>query len=275
MPRRPKLGQHFLSSPRLRERIADALGLSREDLVVEIGPGRGALTQLLAERARRVVAIEVDAALARTLREKIGPHLAVEILEADILSVDIPAICRNASAKQCYVFGNLPYYITSPILRHLLNSRSWIQGMALLLQREVAERITAKSGGRAYGYLSVFVQLFSEPRLLFRVPPGAFSPPPRVHSALVVFRMTPRFPGWSGEAESSFLSFAKRCFAQKRKSLVNNIAEILPRRRVELAVENLQLAPNVRAEQLTLEQLAALHASVRTERASNPERSAS
>jgi 16S rRNA (adenine1518-N6/adenine1519-N6)-dimethyltransferase len=262
MPRRPKLGQHFLSSARYRERITQTLRLGPDDLVIEIGAGQGAMTELLAARARHLVAVELDAALAEALAKKFKNHPAVEIKQADILAADLAEICRGAGATQCYVFGNLPYYITSPILHHLLGFRSWIRGMALLMQREVAERVAARPGSRDYGYLSVAVQLFSRPRVLFSVPPGAFSPPPKVQSALVEFEMAARFPAWSREKESSFLDFAKLCFAQKRKSLVNNLAALAARSRVEDILAELQIPRKIRAEQLTLEQLAALHSAL-------------
>jgi 16S rRNA (adenine1518-N6/adenine1519-N6)-dimethyltransferase len=263
MPRRPKLGQHFLLSARYRERIAQALRLRPDDLVIEIGAGQGAMTDLLAARARHVVAVELDAALAAALAEKLKDHAAIEVKQADFLATDIAEICRGAGAKQCYVFGNLPYYITSPILHHLLESHPWIRGMALLMQREVAERVTALPGGRDYGYLSVAVQLFSRPRILFNVPPGAFSPPPKVQSGLVEFEMSARFPKWSSEQESGFLDFTKLCFAQKRKSLANNLARAFPRQQVNEVFAGLQISPNVRAEQLTLEELATLRSALR------------
>jgi 16S rRNA (adenine1518-N6/adenine1519-N6)-dimethyltransferase len=258
--RRPKLGQHFLVSAPIRERIARALPLRRDDLVIEIGAGRGAMTELLAERARRVLAIELDGALAENLRQKLAPIPAIDVIPADILAADISRICRSNSVEECFVFGNLPYYITSPILHHLLDFRTWIRGMALLMQREVADRITAKPGSRDYGYLSVFTQLFSQPRVLFSVPPGAFSPPPKVHSTLVEFGMTPRFPEWSAEHASKFAAFVKLCFAQKRKSLLNNLSGNFPRGRIEEALRSFQLHPKMRAEQLTLDRLATLHA---------------
>ena len=260
--RRPKLGQHFLSSARYRERIADALLLRREDLVIEIGPGRGAITGLLARRAGRVVAIELDARLAAQLKDDFDSSRNVEIVQADILTTDIAELCRSVSASECYVLGNLPYYITSPILHHLFEFRDCIRGMALLMQREVAERVTAAPGGRDYGYLSVMVQLFSQPQVLFTVPPGAFSPPPKIQSALVDFRMAPRFPVWSAERASSFLNFVKACFAQKRKSLTNNLAAVSPRCRIEATLASLELPANIRAEQMTIENLAGLHAAL-------------
>jgi len=252
--RRPTLGQHFLASGRYCRRIVDSLGLGADDLVIEIGAGRGALTGLLRERAARVVAIELDTTLAELLEDKFRADAKVEIIRADILAVDFAAICRRYGADQCYVVGNLPYYITSPIIERLRIFRRAIRGMALLVQREVADRLVAAPGRRDYGYLSVSVQLFSQPRVLFAIPPGAFSPPPKVQSALVEFKMTPRFPEMSVAQEERFLEFVKLCFAHKRKSLTNNLSAIISRQRVGEELERLGLSSTVRAEQLTLQQ---------------------
>jgi 16S rRNA (adenine1518-N6/adenine1519-N6)-dimethyltransferase len=278
--RRPKLGQHFLASSAYRRRIAEALHLRADDLVIEIGAGRGAMTELLAARAGRVVAIELDAVLAASLREKLKATPQIEVLQADILTTDLAALCREHEAEKCFVFGNLPYYITSPILHRLFAFAPWIRAMALLVQREVAGRLTALPGRRAYGYLSVLTQLYSRPRVVLGVPPGAFSPPPRIHSALVDFRMIPQLPEWVREREASpipagpaarpreiafdpaarFLDFVKCCFAQKRKNLLNNLAGIYSRERVGQALAALDLPPNTRAEQLALSQFAGLFA---------------
>ncbi len=264
--RRPKLGQHFLADPGYRRRIFEALDLRERDLVIEIGAGRGAMTELLAERAQRVIAIEIDPALARKLEEKIQNQPRIEVLQADILTCDITEICRRSRREQCFVFGNLPYYITSPILHRLFSFWARVRVMALLVQREVALRLTASPGTRAYGYLSVLTQLYSQPRLVLTVPPGAFSPPPKVHSALVEFQIRPRFPEWSQEGdgpgagkEKKFLEFVKRCFAQKRKNLLNNLGGIYSRDRTERELARLSLPHGVRAEQLTLDQFAELY----------------
>jgi 16S rRNA (adenine1518-N6/adenine1519-N6)-dimethyltransferase len=276
--RRPKLGQHFLASVAYRRHIAEALHLRADDLVIEIGAGRGAMTELLAARAGRVVAIELDAVLAANLGEKLKATPQIEVLESDILTTDLAALCREHEAEKCFVFGNLPYYITSPILHRLFAFAPWIRAMALLVQREVAGRLTALPGTRAYGYLSVLTQLYSRPRVVLGVPPGAFSPPPKIHSALVDFQMIPQLPEWVREREASptlprqaarpreiafepaarFLDFVKCCFAQKRKNLLNNLAGIYSRERVERALTGLDLPPNTRAEQLALSQFAGL-----------------
>jgi 16S rRNA (adenine1518-N6/adenine1519-N6)-dimethyltransferase len=255
--RRPKLGQHFLSSAGYRRRIIEALPLREDDLVIEIGPGRGAMTELLAQRVSRVVAIELDTSLAESLqRQFLGKN--IEIHAADILKTNLAALTRRHRADQCFVFGNLPYYITSPIVHHLLGFAPWIRDMALLVQREVAERLTARPGSRAYGYLSVLAQFHSEPRLELVVPPGAFSPPPKVQSALVRFHMRASFPPWQPKQRTHFLDFVKTCFAQKRKILLNNLAGNYSRAHVLAALEGNRLEPAVRAEELSVEQLVAL-----------------
>jgi 16S rRNA (adenine1518-N6/adenine1519-N6)-dimethyltransferase len=285
--RRPKLGQHFLRDTHYRQRIAEALAILPDDLVIEIGPGRGAMTELLAERAGHVVAIEIDAGLAQNLAARLAGNSRIEILQADILNSDLAALCRRHRAEKCFAFGNLPYYITSPIIRHLFGFAGSLRAMTLLVQREVAERLAAQPGSRAYGYLSVLTRLHSHPRIVLRVPPGAFSPPPKVHSALVDFQIIPPLPErrkagegstvppasigtapsaqplLCAEEEAQFLDFVKRCFAQKRKNLVNNLAGICSRERIEHVLAVLALPANIRGEQLTVEQFASLFWSLR------------
>jgi 16S rRNA (adenine1518-N6/adenine1519-N6)-dimethyltransferase len=260
--RRPKLGQHFLIDARYQQCIAAALDIRSDDLVVEIGPGRGAMTQLLAERARRLVVIELDWTLAEVLQRKHAAGSRIEVLQADILTVDLGELCRRHSVERCFVFGNLPYYITSPIIHHLFTFRDCIRTMVLLVQREVAERLVAVPGTRDYGYLSVLTQLLSYPRILMAVPAGAFSPPPRVQSALVEIRMREGVGTESllrQDEVDRFLQFVKRCFAQKRKNLLNNLAGLYSRARLQLELNHLSLPHSLRAEQLTLEELVRLY----------------
>ncbi|MGH9446248.1 MAG: 16S rRNA (adenine(1518)-N(6)/adenine(1519)-N(6))-dimethyltransferase RsmA [Terriglobia bacterium] len=256
--RHPKLGQHFLKDARFCQRFADSLSIEPDDLVIEIGAGRGALTRFLASRARRLVAVEIDPALAARLRDEFLGNARVEILEEDILKVDLAALARERHFDACFACGNLPYYITSPILRHLFNARASIRRMALLMQREVAERVTAAPGSRAYGYLSVLAQCYSRPQPVLKIPPGAFSPPPEVHSMLVDFPIASRFSGWAAADYAAFLNFAQRCFRQKRKSLVNNLSEKQSRAGVQRVLEEHGLKENIRAEQLSVAQLAGL-----------------
>ena len=255
-PQRPKLGQHFLQDLGYRKRILDELRLAASDVVIEIGPGRGAMTALLAQRARKVVAIEIDSELAARLQGEFAREPRIAIVRGDVLEVDFAELVREQGASECWVFGNLPYYITSPILHRLFEFRQCIRAMALLVQREVADRLAAEPGTRDYGYLTVSTQLYSQPAIVLSVPPGAFSPPPNVHSALVIFQMRARFPRWTPKQCQAFLEFAKRCFAQKRKNLLNNLATHYSRERVAQALASAGKAQNLRAEQLSVEEIA-------------------
>jgi 16S rRNA (adenine1518-N6/adenine1519-N6)-dimethyltransferase len=262
-PSRPKLGQHFLRDRRFQQRIVASLALQPEDLVCEIGAGRGAMTELLALRAQQVVALEIDPELARRLQHKLANIPSIEVLEADILRADFASLCRRYQRERCYVFGNLPYYITSPILNHLLDYAGWIHGMAFVVQREVAERLTALPGSRSYGYLTVLTQLAASPHLEFGIPPGAFSPPPKVDSALVTYQMKPEGIRLPAEERKVLLEFVKMCFAHKRKNLLNNLAPVYTRARAETELAALGLPPTIRAEQVTLEQFQKLLASLK------------
>jgi 16S rRNA (adenine1518-N6/adenine1519-N6)-dimethyltransferase len=238
-----KLGQHFLTRRDVLERIADAVLPAREPLIVEIGPGRGALTEFLAARADRVVAIEIDRALAAVVQKRFP---AVEVVHADILQTDLGQWGPAAIA------GNLPYYITSPLLARICRLGPLLKRAVVLVQLEVAQRLVAKPGTRDYGFLTVETQLFTETEILFRVPPSAFSPPPKVESAAV--RLLPRPTGaWDIADPAAFLEFAGRAFRHKRKTLRNNLLPFYGRQ-VEAWPE-----ARLRAEQVPLDQLAALH----------------
>jgi 16S rRNA (adenine1518-N6/adenine1519-N6)-dimethyltransferase len=219
-PIRKSLGQHFLNDRRILGRIADALELSGSELVVEIGPGRGALTELLLARARHVVAIEYDRALAALLRERYASDSRVTIVERDVLDVSFGEL-----AKGPYVLaGNVPYYITTPIIfKGLTNPRP--DRAVYLVQREVAERIVAPPGDREYGALSVNVQAVATAELLFRVSRGAFQPPPRVDST--VLRLTPRAdPVISLSEEDAFRQFVQAVFGMRRKQMRRVLREL-------------------------------------------------
>ena len=261
---RPRLGQHFLRSEDFCRKIAATLPLYPDDLLIEIGPGRGDVTRLLVPRVGHLVAIELDSALAASLRETYRNEPRVDIIEGDVLKTNLEAICRVHGKGACVVFGNLPYYITSPVVRHLFAARACIRHITILVQREVAERITAHPGSRAYGYLSVLAQCYSRPRIVLEVPPGAFSPPPKVRSALVNFEMTPKFPAWDDTTHAAFLRFVAQCFAQKRKSLPNSLAAFAARPEVERALQAMNLDRRIRAEHIGIEQLAALFEFVKT-----------
>ncbi len=262
-PHRPKLGQHFLHDAGYRNRIIEELALSADDVVIEIGPGQGAITDLLAGRARKVIALEVDPALAQQLETDCKARPNVRIILADVLRVNFAALCREEGIAQGVIVGNLPYYITSPILHHLFAQRQSIRSMGLLMQREVAERLAAAPGGRDYGYLSVATQLFSKPYIAFGVPPGAFSPAPKVQSALVTLAMKPRFPEWQTQRTDEFLEFVKCCFAQKRKNLLNNLGGRYLRTRLLEAFAAAGKSATSRAEEFSVEDFAAVFENLR------------
>lgn len=235
-----------------------------DDLVVEIGPGLGALTSLLASRAGRLLGIEIDPGLAEDLRARFAGQTHVEILCADVLKTGLEEICTRYGVKQCCVVGNLPYYITSPILHSLFQSGLRIKSLAVLVQLEVARRLTAHPASRDYGYLTVMTRLFAEPRIVFQAPPGAFSPPPKVNSALVAFSMRDELPAALKTGSEDFLHFVQLCFAQKRKKLINNLVSGYDRIRAEQGMARAGMAPNQRAEELSLDEFLLLYHSLQT-----------
>ena len=256
MPSKSKLGQNFLVDPQAVERIVAALGGLAGRTVVEIGPGRGAITEALAARAGRVVALELDRELAASLRARFDPQ-RVAVVEQDVLRFDFAAASAQ-SGERLRVAGNLPYYITSPILMKLAAGHAALDLAVLMVQREVADRVTAAPGSRDYGLLSVTVQAYGVVEPLFTLPPEAFSPRPRVHSTVFRWRFAPRFAEL-GVAENAFLRFLRQAFAQKRKTLSNNLrAAGFPPEVAAAALAAAGIAPPSRAEALPIESLAAL-----------------
>jgi 16S rRNA (adenine1518-N6/adenine1519-N6)-dimethyltransferase len=235
---RQKLGQHFLIRGSILERIAAAVCPDPAGLVIEIGPGRGALTEKLLRRAARVVAVEVDPCLAEHLRRKFAGEARLELVEADVLATDL------AQWGRAPIAGNLPYYIASPILEKTV--RLGMPRAVFLIQKEVAERLVARPGTRAYGYLTVQTALFARARLLFEVKPAAFHPPPKVDSAVVL--LEPRALAM-GDQEG-FLRFVAQCFQHKRKTIRNNLAEIYGKEAIDAWPE-----AGLRAEQIPVEGL--------------------
>ena len=217
--RRRALGQHFLRDPGIARAIVDLVAPTPADLVVEIGPGQGALTGELARRAGSVLALEVDRALIERLR---GAFPAIEVLNADARAWDWTSLARPAGGR-ALVVGNLPYSVGTSILTALARAPRAIDLMALMLQREVAERVAAAPGGKTYGSISVHVQLHWRVELAMRVPPGAFRPPPKVESA--VLRLAPlAAPRVALADERRFEAVVRAAFAQRRKTLANALA---------------------------------------------------
>ena len=243
MPR-PKLGQHFLIRGSILERIAAMACPSPEALVIEIGPGRGALTEKLLRHSARVVAIEIDPFLAEHLRERFSGENRLRIVAADVLETDLTRWGRGP------IVGNLPYYITSPILEKVAVLD--VPRAIFLIQKEVAERLVAQPGQRDYGFLTVAMALRAEVRLRFEVKPAAFHPPPKVDSAVVSIQPHHRDLGIPDHR--AFLEFVGRCFRHKRKTIRNNLAEIYGHERIDVWPE-----AGLRAEQISLEQFAAMY----------------
>lgn len=266
-PRKPKLGQHFLADHSAAGKIVEALGDVSQGTVLEVGPGRGIITSLLAPRTRRVIAIELDRVLAAQLRMKFALRPNVEIIEGDILAIDFstlfgpkPGSTRpgiDFKPEPVRVVGNLPYYITSDILLRLFAHRQYFETIVIMLQREVAERIAAAPGTSDYGLLSATAQLYARVDNLFTLPPGAFSPPPKVHSTVVRLMLAPRIESLR-VPEEEFINFLKLSFGQKRKTLWNNLKSQYAPDVLRSALEKTAVKPTVRAEALSLEKSAAL-----------------
>lgn len=253
---RQRLGQHFLKNAAWRGRILETLPLHSQDTWVEIGAGHGEMTELLAPSIGRLLAIETDVRLLPALENRARSEWRnVDIIPGDILSIDLPALLEGQGVR---VYGNLPYYITSPILQRLFSVANLITSIHIVIQLEVAERIVARPGGRDYGYLSTSCQYFAQPEIALRIPPGAFDPPPKVHSSLVAMTLPGARSGLGITDERRFLDFLRHCFAKKRKTLRNNLRPLAPADRIEQAFRACVLRPDARAEQLSLAQFAAL-----------------
>ena len=257
MPHKPKLGQHFLRDEDAIRRIAAGLEPLAGRTVVEIGPGQGAITRELVRSARHVIAVEFDRELVPWLRAEF-PADRLTVVEQDVLQFDFAGAAAEAG-QRLLVAGNLPYYITSPILLKLAANAASLDRAIVMVQREVADRIVAAPGSRDYGLLSVTVQMYGPVTALFTLPPGAFSPPPDVHSTVFRWRFAPRFAEL-GVDEKSFFPFVRQCFAQKRKTLANNLrAAKYDSTATQAAFAAAGISPLARAEELGIEALAALY----------------
>jgi 16S rRNA (adenine1518-N6/adenine1519-N6)-dimethyltransferase len=265
---RQRLGQHFLADADCREQIARAIGVSphatrRSPAAdsapaygwIEVGAGHGEMTEHLASTGAAVYAIELDALLLARLRKLAKRFPNLTVVHGDVLESDLAAL---AAGRRIRLYGNLPYYITSPILHHFFTFADMIDEIHIVIQEEVALRLTAKPETKEFGYLSVVTQLYTRPELVMRIPRRAFRPPPEVGSALVTLRLPGDRAKLALPDEAAFLDFVKLSFAQKRKTLVNNLRTLAKPDvvREALARENLRL--DARAEQLTVSQFAAL-----------------
>jgi 16S rRNA (adenine1518-N6/adenine1519-N6)-dimethyltransferase len=265
--RKPKLGQNFLIDHSAARRIVEALGDISNRTVVEIGPGRGMLTDQLVKRARRVIGIELDHVLAAQMRMRYATLQNVEILESDFVTVEWISMVgrrpgplhdlRPTQPETVDIIGNLPYYVTSDIVLRILEEHQSIGRAVIMVQREVADRISAEPGSRDYGLLSATAQLFARVENLFTLPPGSFDPAPKVHSSVLRLTMAPRMTELQ-VAAGPFLEMLKLAFAQKRKTLVNNLKGRYDDKAVRAALKAADVRADIRAEALSLEKMAAL-----------------
>ena len=270
MPRQ-RLGQHFLSDPGWREKIARAIRVSphgmevlpsaapRDYCWIEVGAGHGEMTQHLIRSGAPVYAVELDPPLVERLKRLAEEHSNLTIVPGDVLQADLRAI---ASGRRIRLYGNLPYYITSPILHHFFQYADLVDEIHIVVQLEVAQRLTAHPGSKSYGYLSVVTQFYARPDFVLRLPRGAFRPPPEVGSALVTLRPPGERPSLAVQDAQGFLEFVKICFSQKRKTLSNNLRNIAGLEQTRTLLRDLGLRKDARAEQLSVGELAAVYQSI-------------
>lgn len=257
-----KFGQNFLIDTHVLDKIVTAAGVTKDDCVLEIGPGIGTMTQYLADSARRVVAVEIDQHLIPILEETLKEYDNITVLNADILKVDIKQLVDEYNdGRPVKVVANLPYYITTPIIMGLFESGVPIDNITVMVQKEVADRMQVGPGSKDYGALSLAVQFYAEPYIVANVPPNCFIPRPNVGSAVI--RLTRhREPPVKVKDQALMFKLIRASFNQRRKTLLNglnNSPEIAaPKEQIAQAIETLQVSPSIRGEALTLEQFAAL-----------------
>lgn len=245
--KKSRLGQNFLLDGSLARKIVDASGIGEQDTVVEIGPGLGTMTRILAERAKRLIAIELDRNLFQKLREEFGAFRNVELVNIDVLRYDFSPI------EPFRVVANIPYYITTPILFKLIEEGSALCSMTLTAQREVARRIAALPGGKEYGVLSIMVQVFGLPKILFHIPSGAFTPKPKVDSTVVRIDRH-EVPPAAISSMAVFRSVVRTAFSGRRKMIKNSLGGVFPEIRAALLAAG--VSPERRPETVSLREFA-------------------
>ena len=263
-------GQNFLIDSNILDRIADCAGVTSEDCVLEIGPGIGSLTQVLAERARRVIAVEIDRTLIPILEQTLADYDNVEILNQDILKTDIDAIIREKNdGRAIKVVANLPYYITTPILMDLLEKERHVESITVMVQKEVAERMQAAPGEKEYGALSVAVQYYCDAHLDMIVQPSCFMPRPKVASAVITLKVLPARKVAASD-EALFFHLVKCAFGQRRKTLLNSLFNQgglgLSKEDLSEILRSLGWDDRIRGEKLSLAEFAALTDAIATKK---------
>ena len=268
---RQKLGQHFLSDPGWREKIARAIRISPHSISgaqqaatenfcwIEVGAGHGEMTQHLLKSGAPVTAIELDGSLVPALQRLAQTHPNLTVVPGDVLEIDLVAL---AAGRRIRIYGNLPYYITSPILHRFFENAAHIDSAHIVIQLEVAARLTARPSTKQYGYLSVATQFYTRPEFVLRLPPPAFRPPPEVASALVSLKFPSEAANMPHDRGAQFLDFVKTCFAQKRKTLSNNLRSLRAPEHTRRILGDLKLREDARAEQLSVPQFLALYRAI-------------
>jgi 16S rRNA (adenine1518-N6/adenine1519-N6)-dimethyltransferase len=268
---RQRLGQHFLGNPGWRAKIAAAIRVSPHGMQgpaegapqdycwIEIGAGHGEMTQHLLKSGVPVIAVELDPPLVSSLQRLAQSNPNLTVVPGDVLETDLAAL---AADRWMRIYGNLPYYITSPILHHFFQYAGQIDEAHIVIQLEVAERLTAQPGIKDYGYLSVVTQFYAKPSFALQLPPEAFRPPPEVASALVTLKFPGEAATWKVNDAEKFLEFVKTCFSQKRKTLPNNLRGIAAPELVRQVLQGLKLREDARAEQLSVEQFVAFYRAI-------------
>jgi 16S rRNA (adenine1518-N6/adenine1519-N6)-dimethyltransferase len=263
------LGQNFLIDTNILRKIVDFAELSEETGAIEIGPGIGALTEQLARRAKKVVAFEIDKRLLPILADTLSPYGNVRIIHQDVLKADIHRVIAEefTDVADIMVVANLPYYVTTPIIMKLLTDRLPIRGIVVMLQKEVADRISAKPGTKDYGSLSIAIQYYTEAETVMTVPRTVFIPQPNVDSAVIRLKKRQQ-PPVDVEDESFFFQVVRASFAQRRKTILNNLVNNLPngkamKEQIERVLTETDIDPRRRGETLTMEEFAALSNALR------------
>lgn len=248
------LGQNFLIDGNIVRKIVDAGDITASDYVIEIGPGMGTLTEELALRAKKVVAIEIDNTLLPILDETLGKYNNVEVVHGDVLKIDIQKLIEEKlDGGPVKVVANLPYYVTTPIIAKLIEDNLNLESIIVMVQKEVAERMEAGPGGKEYGSLSVFVNFYSKPEIVVKVPKTVFMPQPKIDSAVIKLTIKKELPDVD---KVQFFKIVKAAFSKRRKTILNSLSTYgfnIEKETIREALENLNISVDTRAENLSVE----------------------
>ncbi|MDO8662817.1 MAG: 16S rRNA (adenine(1518)-N(6)/adenine(1519)-N(6))-dimethyltransferase RsmA [Candidatus Omnitrophota bacterium] len=258
IPAKKSLGQNFLIDQNIRGKIVDALDLKPTDILLEIGSGRGELTELISQRAGEVYALEIDRRLLKTLTDSLVGRKNIRVINQDILKLDLERLINQNKIKaKIKVFGNIPYYISSPIIEHLLNFHGYLSEIFITVQKEFAARVVAQPGSKEYSSFSCFVQYYTVPKIIFHISKNCFRPSPKVDSSFLGLKIR-EVPAVSVRDEGLFFKIIRSAFNQRRKILSNSLQEVVTPGILSVFFTKTGLNPNIRPECLTLENFALL-----------------